>query len=149
MKLKWIKDSCLALDINVSVDADPNSFTVIDKKNISCCGHKTIKNCQNFLAKDLTGQCIGMNTKKKVKSKSTTNEFIYFLESSFVEVNRLFVLVYLNQNYDVKRYKARRCYLPNGTINAYNVIVNGKNFYDQPIYSDRKRFMIASKIIID
>ena len=34
----------------------------------------------------------------KSESKTKTNEFRYFLESNFVEVNRLFVLVYPNRN---------------------------------------------------
>ena len=37
-------------------------------------------------------------SKTKSESKTKTNEFRYFLESNFVGVNRLFVLVYPNQN---------------------------------------------------
>ena len=46
------------------------------------------------------------------------------------------MLVYWNRDNDVKRFKYRRCYLPKGIIKYYNVIINGKNFYDQPIDSD-------------
>ena len=49
------------------------------------------------------------------------------------------MLVYLNRNNDLKRFKAQR-YLPKGIIKKYNVIINGKNFHDQPIDSDIKRF---------
>ena len=35
--------------------------------------------------------------------------------------------------------KAKRYYFPKGTINHYNVIINGKSFYDQPNDSDIKR----------
>ena len=62
------------------------------------------------------------------------------MESNFVGVNRLFVLVYLNRDNDVKRFKTRRYYLTKGRIKNYNVIINGKNFYDQPIDSDIKRY---------
>ena len=62
---------------------------------------------QSFLAKGLKNQYIGMNIKQKVKEKITANEYRYFLEYSFVRVRRLFVLVYLNRNNDVKRYKVR------------------------------------------
>ena len=31
-------------------------------------------------------------------------------------------------------------YLPKGVIKEYNVIISGKNFYDQPIDSDIKRY---------
>ena len=69
-----------------------------------------------------------------------TNEFRYFLESNFVGVNRLNVLVYSNQDANAKRFNARKLYLPKGIIKDYNVIINGKNFYDQPIDSDIKRY---------
>ena len=52
----------------------------------------------------------------------------------------MFVLVYLNRDNDVKRFKAKRYYLPKGIIKNHNVIINGKNFYDQPINSDIKRY---------
>ena len=78
--------------------------------------------------------------KTKSEVKNTTNEYRYFFESNLVGINRLFVLVYLNQNDDVKRYNALRHYLPKDIIKNYNVIINGKNFYDQLIHSDIKRY---------
>ena len=39
--------------------------------------------------------------------RQTTNEYRCFLESNFVGVNKLFVLIYSNHDYDAKRYKAR------------------------------------------
>ena len=70
--------------------------------------------------------------------KNTTNEFRYFLESEYVEVNRLFVLVYANWDAASRGFKAKRYYLSKGVINNYRVIINEKNFYDQPIDSDIK-----------
>ena len=52
----------------------------------------------------------------------------------------MFVLVYLNRDNGVKRFKAKRYFLPKGIIKNHNVIINGKNFYDQPINSDIKRY---------
>ena len=46
--------------------------------------------------------------KTKSENKNMTNEYRYFLKSNFVEVNRLFVLVYSNQLNDSKRFKTRR-----------------------------------------
>ena len=40
---------------------------------------KTIKNYQNFLAKDLKDECIGANLGKS-ENKNTTDEYKYFLE---------------------------------------------------------------------
>ena len=50
------------------------------------------------------------------------------------------VLVYRNKANNGKRFNARKCYLPKGIIKNYNVIMNGKDFYDQPIDSDIKQY---------
>ena len=86
-----------------------------------------------------------MNIKKKGENKNTANEYRYFLESYFVGVNRLFVLVYTNEDADSKRFKAKRYYVPKGIIKNYNVIINGKNVDDQPIDSDIKRYQEIRK----
>ena len=65
----------------------------------------------------------------KSDSKNTTNEFRWFLESDSVGVNRLFVLVYTNQDAASKRFKARRYYLPKGITKNYDVVINGKKVY--------------------
>ena len=72
----------------------------------------------------------------KCENKHMANEYRYFLESNFVGVNRL--SVYSNQDDNAKWYKARKHYLPKSIIKNYNVIINGKNFYDQPIDSEIK-----------
>ena len=74
----------------------------------------------------------------KSENKNTTNEYSYFLESNFVGVNRLFVFVYLNKNKYEKRFKTRKCDLLKEIIDHDNVIINGKNVYDQAIDSDMK-----------
>ena len=73
--------------------------------------------------------------KTKSENKNTTNEHRYFIKSGFVGVNRLFVLVYSNQDDNAKTYKARRYYLPKGVIKNFNVIISTENFYYQPIDS--------------
>ena len=72
--------------------------------------------------------------------KNTANEFRYFLESEYVEVNRLFALVYSNLDAASRGFKTKRYYSSEGFINNYNVIINEKNFYDQPIDSDIKEY---------
>ena len=77
--------------------------------------------------------------KTKSQNKNTTNEFRYFLESNFVEVNRFFVLVYTNHGKNAKRFETLKYYLPKGIVKNCNLIINGKDFYDQPIDSDIKQ----------
>ena len=45
--------------------------------------------------------------KTKIDNENTTNKFRYFLESNFVGVNRLFLLVYTNHGSNAKRFNAR------------------------------------------
>ena len=58
----------------------------------------------------------------------------------------MLVLVYWNEDADSKRFKTDRYYLQIGIIKnnviiiQYNVIINGKNFYNQPIDSDLKQY---------
>ena len=46
----------------------------------------------------------------------------------------------------MQKYTAQRYYLPNCINNNYSVIVNGKNFYDQSIDSDIKRYQEIKKL---
>ena len=48
---------------------------------------------------------------------------------SFQGVNRLFVLGFEN---DVNRTSNKRYYIPNVEIKDYNIIIDGKNVFDQP-----------------
>ena len=76
--------------------------------------------------------------KTKSVNKNTTNE--YRIESNFVGVDRLFVLVYSNVDDNAERYKAQRYYLPKGVIENYYITINRSNFYDQLIDSDIKQY---------
>ena len=84
--------------------------------------------------------------KTKCKDKSTTNEYRHFIKTNFIGLKILFVLIYLNENNDIKWYKFLRYYIPKGIINNYNVIINWKNFFDQPIDSDIKQYEEISKL---
>ena len=54
----------------------------------------------------------------------------HLVEPSFQGVNRCFVLEFEN---DEQRTSAKGSYLPNVEIKNYNVVINGKNFFDQSI----------------
>ena len=71
---------------------------------------------------------------------ATDNKFTFFLESHFVGVNSVFVLVYKNQDDASKRLKTKMYYLQKEIFDNYIVLINRKNFYDQPVDSDVKRY---------
>ena len=56
------------------------------------------------------------------------------IQPSFQGVNRLFVLVFED---DDQRISNKRYYNPNVEIKDYNVMTDGKNFFDQPIKNDK------------
>ena len=54
----------------------------------------------------------------------------HLIEPSFQGVNRLFVLAFEN---DRQRKSKRRYYILNVEIKDYSVMIDGKNFFDQPV----------------
>ena len=58
------------------------------------------------------------------------------LDPSFQGVNRLFVMAYNSANGQPTRNGQRKYYLPRIDLNNNNVIIDGRNFYDNPIESD-------------
>ena len=58
----------------------------------------------------------------------------YLIEPSFQGVNRLFILAFEN---DTQRTSHSGYYLPNVEIKNYNIVINGENFFDQPIKSKK------------
>ena len=58
----------------------------------------------------------------------------HLIEPSFQGVNRLFVLEFEN---DVQRISKKRYYISNVEIKDYNVMIDGKNFFDQSVKYDK------------
>ena len=54
----------------------------------------------------------------------------HLIEPSFQGVNRLFVLAFEN---DAQRISNKRYYILNVEIKDYNAMIDGKNFFDQPV----------------
>ena len=76
--------------------------------------------------------------KSKIETKNLDNNNVtrFPLDGSFQGDNRLFVLAFDNINNDgnkVERYSHRKYFLPRVNITNYNVLIDGRNFYDQPI----------------
>ena len=154
LKLKWTKYCVLSAagnDNNINEDANASNiiFTIKDTKlyvTVVTVSTKDNEKLSKLLSKGFERSLYWNEYKTKSEDKNTTNQFRYFLESNFVGVNRLFVLVYPNRNDDLKTFKAKRYYLPKGIIKNYNVIIDGKNFYDQSIDTDVKRFEEIRKL---
>ena len=67
----------------------------------------------------------------------------YLIDPGFERVNEFFVLSYENENGRTSHWEY---YLPKVEIKDYNVKIDGKNFFDQPINNDIKTYEIIRKI---
>ena len=70
----------------------------------------------------------------------------HLVNPSFEGVDRLFVSSFENEN---DRTSHSNYYLPKVEIKDYNVMIDGKNFFDQPINSDLKIYENIRKIATD
>ena len=71
----------------------------------------------------------------KVSSERQNQYLDFLIDPSFHRVNRLFVLLFDNED---DRNIHTRYYLPKLEIKDYNVTIDGKNLFDQPVKSDMK-----------
>ena len=67
----------------------------------------------------------------------------HLIEPSFQGLNRHFVLSFDN---DAQRTINKRYYIPNVEIKDYNVMINGKNVFDQPVKNNETTYENIRKI---
>ena len=86
---------------------------------------------------------------KEINENADANVFKYInLDPSFQGVNRLFVTAYNRVDGQPNRDDQRKYYLPRIDLNKYNVIIDGRNFYDNPIESDIEKYRQLKKVMI-
>ena len=88
----------------------------------------------------------------ETKEADANNLKRFPLDASFQGVNRLFVLAFGNTNNSdnkVERDSHRKYFLPRVDITNYNVLIDGRNFYDQPIDDQIKKYDEIRKIATD
>ena len=123
------------------------------------------KKCYKLIALDLSKQQVLQENEDLIqqinfigKLEEAANVFIIIekkehkyiaLDPSFQGVNRLFVMVYnklaaANDN-QFNRNSKQVYYLPRNDLKKYNVIIDGRNFYDNPIESDIEKYRELKK----
>ena len=71
------------------------------------------------------------------------------LDPSFQGVNRLFVMAYSRvDNNQPTRNGQQKYYLPKIDLNRYNVIIDGRNLYDNPIENNIETYRELKKVMI-
>ena len=89
--------------------------------------------------------------KSKIETKEADYETLtrFPLDASFQAVNRLFVLAFNNTDGNanqVERNSHRKYFLSRVDITKYNVLIDGRNFYNQPINDQIKKHDEITKI---
>ena len=90
--------------------------------------------------------------KSKIETKevNASNLTRFHLDASFQGVNRLFVLAFDNTNdgaNKVERDSHRKYFLPRVNTTYYNALIDGRNFYNQPINDQIKNYDEIRKIL--
>ena len=81
--------------------------------------------------------------KSSIKTFGQNRYLNYLINPSFQGVHRLFALAFENEN---GRTSHSTYYLPKVEIKDYSVMIDGKNFFDQPINSMNKTYENIRKI---
>ena len=86
----------------------------------------------------------------EINEDADANVFKYInLDPSFKGVNRLFVMAYNRVDGQPTRNGQRKYYLPRISLNKYNVIIDGKFFYDNPIENDNEKYRELKQVMIE
>ena len=88
-------------------------------------------------------------TKGQDKDADANNFKYVSLDPSFQGANRLFVMAYDNNTANRPTTNGQQKYfLPRIDLNKYNVIIDGRNFHDNPIKSDIEKYRELKKVMI-
>ena len=94
--------------------------------------------------------CNEYKSKIETKEADVNNLKIFPLDASFQGVNRLFVLAFDNTNNganNVERDRDRKYFLARVNITNYNLLIDGRNFNDQSINDQIKKYYEVRKVM--
>ena len=125
---------------NTRIDTSPTSttFKITDTKLYVPVVTLSTKDDNNFLEQLKSGfkRTIKWN-KDRSEMTNQTNNLNYLIDPTFTKVNRLFVLSFENEN---DRTSFSKYYVPNVQIKDFNVLIDGKSFFDMPIKNEEETY---------
>ena len=68
------------------------------------------------------------------------NNLNYLIDPTFMNVNRLFVLSFSRNNNTDNRDSFSDYYVPNVEIKDFNVLIDGKSFFDLPVKNEEETY---------
>ena len=148
LNLTWKKECVL------STDADDAVFIINDTKLYVPVVALSKEDNKDFIEQQNKGfqRSIYWNeykTKEQTENADANAVKYFSLDFSFQDANRLFLTAYSREdNNQATRNSQQRYYLPRIDLEKYNVIIDGRNFYDNPIENDVEKYRELKKIII-
>ena len=165
LELTWHKD-CMISSVNAAAGQVVTFMITNTKLYIPVVTLSTKDN--NNLTKQLNecfkrtiywNQYVSKPFTEQAANKTGITRFT--LDAAFQEVNRLFVLVFEDTRADeaadapaprnlvanrLIRDSYRKYFVPRADITSYNVLIDGRNFYDQPINDSIRKYDEIRKI---
>ena len=143
LQLKWSKISILLA--GTEANQNPSFQWSGTKPYVPVLPLSTQENRKFF--KQLKSRSKRTNNWNKYLAKTTNqakSRYLYFIiDPSFQGLNRSFVLSF---KYDDGRESHKQYYLPTLEIKDYNVMIDGRNLFNQPIKNDLKTYDNIRKI---
>ena len=68
------------------------------------------------------------------------NNLNYLIDPTFTKVNILFVLSFPKNNNTDSRYSFSNYYIPKVKVNDFNILIDGKNFFDLSVKNDEEAY---------
>ena len=134
----------------LSTDAGTAVFVINDTKLYIPVVTLSKENNKDFIEQQNKGfqRSIYWNefkTKEKDEDGNANVTKYISLDPSFQGVNRLFLMAYSREANQTTRNGHQKYYLPRINFKKYNVIIDGRNFYDNPIESNSEKYRELKK----
>ena len=77
--------------------------------------------------------------RSEMSNQAANNNLNYFINPTFTNVNRLFVLSFKNEDEDV-RTSFKKYYVPKVEVKDFNVLTDGKPFFEIPVKNKEEAY---------
>ena len=147
LNLTWKKECVLSTDAGAAV------FIINDTKLYIPVVPLSKEDNKDFIEQENKGfqRSIYWNEYKAKEKDEDGNANVtkyISLDPSFQGVNRLFLMAYSREANQPTRNGHQKCYLPRIDLKKYNVIIDGRNFYDNPIENNSEKYRELKKVMI-
>ena len=149
LNLRW-KKKCV-----LSTDAGDAVFIINDTKMYVPVDTLSKEDNKDFIEQQNKGFQTSIywneyKTKEQDENANANNHKYINLDPSFQGANRLFVMAYSRaDNNQPTKNEQRKYYLLRIDLKEYNVIIDARNFYDNPIKSNIEKYKELKKVMIE